>query len=67
MKVVFNSSPLIFLRRLSFLDLFLDSLDEFYLPIFVVEEIGAKSDKACQKLKVLIKLGKIAAMEIKLI
>lgn len=67
MKVVFNSSPLIFLGRLSFLDVFLNSLDEFYLPIFVAEEIGAKSDKACQQLQVLIESDKIAAMEIKLI
>lgn len=51
MKVVFNSSPLIFLSRLEFLDIFLDSADEFYLPNFVAEEISAKSDTASQQVK----------------
>ncbi len=41
-KFVFNSSPLIFLARLNFLKTFIDSLDEFSRPEFVIEEIKAK-------------------------
>lgn len=64
MKIVFNSSPLIFLSRLEFLDSFLDSPDEFYLPIFVAEEISAKSDDVCQEVKSLIDSDIIAARAI---
>ncbi|WP_292854060.1 DUF3368 domain-containing protein [Nostoc sp. NMS8] len=67
MKVVFNSSPLIFLSRLEFLDIFLDSADEFYLPNFVAEEISAKSDVASQQVKALIDAEKILVKEIKLL
>ncbi|KAB8315576.1 DUF3368 domain-containing protein [Tolypothrix campylonemoides VB511288] len=66
MKIVFNSSPLIFLVRLGFLDSFVDSADEFYLPTFVVEEISAKSDEACQAMQVLIDSGKIVTRATKL-
>lgn len=66
MKIVFNSSPLIFLARLQLLDSFVDSPDEFYLPMFVAEEISAKSDEACLQVKALIDSGKISARIIKL-
>ncbi|MGF1938240.1 MAG: DUF3368 domain-containing protein [Nostoc sp. ChiQUE02] len=65
MKVVFNSSPLIFLSRLEFLDIFLDSDDNF-LPNFVAEEISAKSDAASQQVKALIDADKILVKEIQL-
>lgn len=64
MKIVFNSSPLIFLARMEFLDKFLDSPDEFYLPIFVAEEISAKSDEACGQVKALIDIGNITVRAI---
>ncbi len=67
MKVVFNSSPLIFLSRLEFLDIFLDSDDDFYLPNFVAEEISAKSDAASQQVKALIDVDKILVKEIQLL
>ncbi|MCW5314415.1 DUF3368 domain-containing protein [Nostoc sp. KVJ3] len=67
MKIVFNSSPLIFLSRLEFLDIFLDSADEFYLPNFVAEEISAKSDAASQQVKALIDADKILVKEIQLL
>lgn len=67
MKVVFNSSPLIFLSRLEFLDIFLDSADDFYLPNFVAEEISAKSDAASQQVKALIDADKILVKEIQLL
>lgn len=66
MKVVFNSSPLIFLSRLEFLDTFLDSSNEFYLPAFVAEEISAKSDEVFQQVKALIDSSTIAVREIEL-
>ncbi|MEW6494604.1 MAG: hypothetical protein AB1589_19105 [Cyanobacteriota bacterium] len=66
MKVIFNSSPLIFLARLEFLDSFLDSPDEFYLPGFVAEEISAKSDEVCQQVKALIDSSMIAVRAIEL-
>ena len=44
MKIVFNSSPLLFLSRLGFLEKFLDSDDNFYLPVTVQQEINAKQD-----------------------
>lgn len=52
--------------RLGFLDSFVDSADEFYLPTFVVEEISAKSDEACQAMQVLIDSGKIVTRATKL-
>jgi predicted nucleic acid-binding protein len=66
-KIVFNSSPLIFLARMEFLDKFLDSPDEFYLPIFVAEEISAKSDEASGQVKALIDIGNITVRAIQLI
>jgi predicted nucleic acid-binding protein len=66
MKIVFNSSPLIFLVRLEFLNTFVDSANEFYLPEFVAQEISAKSDKASQSVQGLIDSRKITAREIKL-
>ena len=45
MKIVFNSSPLIFLSQLGFLEKFLDSNDNFYLPATVQQEINAKQDR----------------------
>ena len=46
MKIVFNSSPLIFLSRLDFLELFLQYDYQFYVPEKVIKEINAKQDEA---------------------
>ncbi|MTJ10096.1 hypothetical protein FJR04_20830 [Anabaena sp. UHCC 0204] len=46
MKIVFNSSPLIFLSRLNFRDLFLTTESQFLLPESVNEEISAKQDQS---------------------
>lgn len=51
MKIVFNSSPLIFLTRLNFLDVFLESSDEFYVPNSVCVEIDRKQDEASDSIK----------------
>ncbi|MDF5733273.1 MAG: DUF3368 domain-containing protein [Rhizonema sp. PD38] len=66
MKIVFNSSPLIFLVQLGFLNTFVDSANEFYLPKFVAQEISAKSDKPSQSVQELTDSGKITAKAIKL-
>jgi predicted nucleic acid-binding protein len=65
-KIVFNSSPLIFMVRLGFLNSFLDSVDEFYIPAVVAEEICAKSDEPCHSVQELIDYGKITARATKL-
>ncbi len=59
MKIVFNSSPLIFLARLHFLEKFVNSLGEFYLPEVVNDEIKAKQDEASEYIQRLIDDKKI--------
>lgn len=61
-RIVFNSSPLIFLARMGFLDRFINSSDDFYLPTFVFEEISAKSDAASFEVEALIDSGIITTM-----
>ena len=59
MKIIFNSSPLIFLARLHLLEIFVNASDEFYLPEFVIEEIKAKQDEASEYIQRLIDDNKI--------
>ncbi len=59
MKIIFNSSPLIFLARLHLLEIFVNASDEFYLPEFVIEEIKAKQDEASEYIQHLIDDNKI--------
>ena len=58
MKIVFNSSPLIFLSQLGFLEKFLDSNDNFYLPASV---------QPSETLNKLINQQKLIILNIKLI
>jgi predicted nucleic acid-binding protein len=58
-KIIFNSSPLIFLARLHLLEIFVNASDEFYLPEFVIEEIKAKQDEASEYIQRLIDDNKI--------
>jgi predicted nucleic acid-binding protein len=58
-KIVFNSSPLIFLDRLNLLEIFINVSDKFYLPEFVIEEIKAKQDEASEYIQPLIDDNKI--------
>jgi predicted nucleic acid-binding protein len=51
MKIVFNTSPLIFLTRLGMLEDFLAQADEFYVPQAVPNEILAKQDDASRSLQ----------------
>jgi predicted nucleic acid-binding protein len=50
LKVVINSSPIIFLVRLQALELFLNDNYEFYITPSVVTEINAKSDEISRAL-----------------
>lgn len=54
MKIVFNSSPLIFLSRLNFLELFLQYDYQFYVPEIVINEINAKQDEASNHINILV-------------
>lgn len=67
MKIVLNSSPLIFLSRLGWLDRFIDFAHNFYLPISVAEEIDAKQDEASQQVQALIDAGKMTVKTSQLI
>jgi predicted nucleic acid-binding protein len=59
MQIVLNSSPLIFLAKLSYLNQFIEYPDDFYIPQSVAEEISAKSDSASQSIQTLISTGKL--------
>lgn len=67
MKIVFNSSPLIFLSRLDFLDLFLETEAQFLLPKSVKEEISAKQDKSSSDINTLISENKLLVQEVQLV
>ena len=54
MKIVFNSSPLIFLSRLDFLKLFLQYDYQFYVPEIVIKEINAKQDQASNYVNIVV-------------
>lgn len=45
MKAVFNSSPLIFLSKLKFLDKALELFGTVYIPLGVIDEIDKRKDK----------------------
>ncbi len=66
MKIVFNSSPLIFLSRLDFLELFLQYDYEFYVPEIVIEEINAKQDEASSSINNLIANNRLTVKQISL-
>jgi predicted nucleic acid-binding protein len=57
MRIVLNSSPLIFLAKLGYLNQLLESPDDFYIPQSVADEIRAKSDPTSQAVQALIDSG----------
>jgi predicted nucleic acid-binding protein len=67
MKIVFNSSPLIFLSRLNFLDLFLTNEAQFLLPESVQEEISAKQDQSSLHINTLIADNKLLVQKVQLV
>jgi predicted nucleic acid-binding protein len=66
-KIVFNSSPLIFLARLDFLVKFIESSDNFYLPKSVADEIEVKQDQPSLHIKSLIESRQIEVREVNLV
>jgi predicted nucleic acid-binding protein len=54
MQIVLNSSSLIFLAKLGYLNQFIESPDDFYIPQSVANEIQAKVDPANQNIQALI-------------
>ncbi len=67
MKIVFNSSPLIFLAHLDFLDKFIEEDNEFYCPEWVKQEINEKSDLASASVNRLIQFNKLQSRSITLL
>ena len=67
MKIIFNSSPLIFLSRLDFLELFLRYDYEFYVPEVVINEINAKQDEASNSVNRAIDNNRLIIRQIKLL
>ncbi|WP_036489775.1 hypothetical protein [Myxosarcina sp. GI1] len=67
MKVVFNSSPLIFLSRLNYLELFLQYDYEFLVPEVVIEEINAKQDEASHYVNVVVANNSLTVEQIGLV
>lgn len=67
MKIVFNSSPLIFLSRLDFLEKFITNDNQFYLPPSVQLEINAKQDRSSDDINRLIVNQQLVVKEIKLL
>ncbi len=66
MKIVFNSSPLIFLSRLNFLELFLQYDYQFYVPEIVINEINAKQDEASNYINNLVTSKSLIVKQISL-
>jgi predicted nucleic acid-binding protein len=66
MKIVFNSSPLIFLSQLDFLELFLQSDYQFYVPKVVINEINAKQDEASNYVNVVVANNSLIVKQINL-
>ncbi len=66
--MVFNSSPLIFLARLGFLEEVIKYFenDNLYLPTVVADEIAVKSDQASVSIKHLIESHQLDVKDIKL-
>jgi predicted nucleic acid-binding protein len=66
MKIVFNTSPLIFLSRLEILADFLAQPGEFYLPQAGFDEILAKNDDASRSLQWIVATQQITQQPIQL-
>ena len=65
MKVVFNSSPLIFLARLNVIEKVLELFHYCYLPQAVVSEVSFKEDEAALYIKKLIDSSRLKVLEVK--
>ena len=66
MKIVFNTSPLIFLTRLELLEQFLSQTEEYLAPQAILDEIQAKQDDVSLSLKTLFAAQKIKIQSIQM-
>jgi predicted nucleic acid-binding protein len=66
MEIIFDSSPLIFLARLDFLEAALNLFETVSLPKAVADEIYAKHDQARRSIQVLIESHKLEIKETRL-
>ena len=64
MRIVFNTSPLIFLEKLRYLDKIFDIFDEVIIPKAVYDEIRAKNDESSKKIAELVNMGKIKVLQV---
>lgn len=67
MKVVFNTSPIIFLCKLGYLELAMNLFDDIYIPTSVFTEISKKEDTLKTLIEVFIQEETFKQREIKLI
>jgi predicted nucleic acid-binding protein len=66
MKIVLNTSPLIFLTRLELLEIFLSQAGEYFTPQAVFDEIQAKDDGVSLSLKTIFDNRKIEIRSIQM-
>ncbi len=66
MKVVFNTSPIIFLYKLGYLELARSLFDDIYIPTSVYTEIGEKEDDLKTLVEGFIKVGTFKQRKVKL-
>ncbi len=66
MKVVFNTSPIIFLYILAYLELARSLFDDIYIPTSVYTEIGEKEDDLKTLVEGFIKVGTFKQRKVKL-
>jgi len=66
LKVVFNTSPIIFLYKLGYLELARSLFDDIYIPTSVYTEIGEKEDDLKTLVEGFIKVGTFKQRKIKL-
>jgi predicted nucleic acid-binding protein len=66
MKIIFNSSTLIFWSRLDFLDLFPTIESQFSWPESVIQKISAKQDKSSKHIYSLISEDKLLIQKVQL-
>lgn len=64
MRIVFNTSPLIFLEKPKYLDKIFDVFDEVTIPTAVYDEIRAKKDESSKKITELVERGKINVVQV---
>lgn len=63
MQIVINSSPLIFLAKLGYIEAFITDEQTFYIPEAVVQEISTKPDQTTAQIQALLKTSQLQIRE----